>query len=116
MPGAKMSEVDSIEENRGRRLVEFYSCPFCGKVSFDVYTLKAPWDTYMCNAQCRHCCKFVHSVDSPDRCGKCGKQLACLYEERPLCTIFAISLTDLNGIDCRSLSAKLTEQMKRLAG
>lgn len=105
---------DPIERKRGGRIIEFYVCPCCGKVSFDSYTLKAPWESYTCNAQCRQCGKQVQSIDSPDRCAKCGQEMECLYEERPISIIFAISIMDLSGVECREFSTKLHNQMTRL--
>lgn len=105
---------EAFIQNHGRRLIEFYTCPWCGLVSFDSYTLKAPWDSYTCQTRCRQCGKYVQSIDSIDRCSTCSDFDSCLFIERPVSIIFAISIMDLSGRECRESCTELHEQMGRL--
>jgi ribosomal protein L37E len=106
-------EIFSVGHNRGKRIIEFYICPKCGSATYDLYTLKASFDSYCCKSQCRRCGKLTFSVDSSQRCEDCSKLLECLYEDRPLADLFAMSLRDLRDYEVREILVELDEQLKR---
>jgi hypothetical protein len=70
--------IQTLSFPSGIECIEFFQCPLCRRVSFDLYEIKSLNDDYACHTYCSSCQEEVQSVDSFERCLNCRENLDCL--------------------------------------
>jgi hypothetical protein len=98
---------------QNNKVDEFFVCPKCGFVSHDLYKIRMMDDAYTCKTACRKCGCRYHSIDTDLRCQECIKQTECLFEERMVVTLIAMSVRELDTFDRQAIQSQIRKQLEK---